>query len=189
MGTKAAPRPSMASSHVARRIKTGGTKHCKTTSARPGRFAKTNRIMDFFGSLPQMRYAQRQLWLAGQAPSSCLAAIGGACALAIPARVTSARIKPRLRHGRGRCLFAKWPISSLRTSTATQIQCRTRRDMLSKDGLCGFEGSIPGSYVAGHLPHFGRGAAVGGNAGGKRKNARAKKKTLLHTSLKCHIHN
>jgi hypothetical protein len=114
--------------------KDSGSKHCGPTRARPVRKRKGNKIMDFLRLLSQMRYAQPQLWLAGQAPSD-----GGACALAIPRRVMLARLRPVLRRGGGRCGFAKRPsVSSYKKVQANSVLYSKRCDQM--DDLPGLKG-------------------------------------------------
>jgi hypothetical protein len=68
-------------------------------------------IMDFFGSLSQIWYAQLLLWLTRRRRAEA-----GSCALAIRHHVTSARLRPRFRRGAGRCRFGVW-----QTQRGTQI--------------------------------------------------------------------
>ena len=56
--------------------------------------------MDCFGSLSQIWYAQKLLWLTRRRRQD-----GGSCGFAIRYRVTSARLRPVLRRGAGRSCF------------------------------------------------------------------------------------
>jgi len=65
-----------------------------------GSLAKINMIMDCFGSLSQIWYAQKLLWVARRRRPD-----GGSCERPIRHRVTSARLRPVLRRGAGRSCF------------------------------------------------------------------------------------
>ena len=105
--------------HTINLVREGSEPPTSHNTPHTGSLAKINRIMDCLGSLSQMRFTHRLLWLAGRhrpRPGG----LGGACTLAIHARVTSARLRPRFRHGHGRIRFVRW-----QRNAGTQIETPT----------------------------------------------------------------
>jgi len=142
------------------------------TSAMRVRRAKTNMIIDFFGPALPNAVRSPATVVRASSPSSCPSALGGSCALPNPARVLSARLRPRLRHGRGRYRFAKRPHSSLRTSTATQLLFRTRRYILPGEDLCGLVALVAQIPSRGPFAKLRHGAAVVCHVCAKDKKAK-----------------
>ena len=161
---KDAPRPSMGSS-----LKTHMPCHVQPTNPMPVRRAKNNMINRLFG--PALPNAVRSTATVDRASSpSC----GGSCALTIRARVTSARIRPGLRHGRGRCRFAKRPsVSSNFKVQATSVLHSKRCDQ--REGLPGLKRSTYQSDFRWPSAALQSAAAVACNLGARKTKSSAPK--------------
>jgi hypothetical protein len=103
-----------------KKTKAGGPRHCHATSQRLANCDKGKLIMDSLSQFDPNAVHSPAAVARWSGAVHVSYSTGGACALAIPDRVTSARLRPRFRHGRGRNRFVRWQlIPGTQTNTPT----------------------------------------------------------------------